>query len=232
MLPQPFDGYPYVVTRIGHTALRSVAVVPSDWSRERLVDLTRRQAIANQLETCLCLGPAESVFVTPDGTAMGSDLVPVGIPVVDGLALADRIPETAELAARRARLAAYRESLNPHGFLVGDGLAGGRPAADDDIARLSGRDSRGIPMGLDRCATCGGFRGDYLQTKGEADRDITPCVVRVYCRCENHNRCARCGEPLAKSRLSAYEFNEEDAQVCYAAAYMGLSHRCSEEQDR
>jgi len=81
MLPQPFDGYPYVVTRIGHTALRSVAVVPSDWSRERLIDLTRRQAIANQLETCLCLGPAESVFVTPDGTATHSDFVPAGIPV-------------------------------------------------------------------------------------------------------------------------------------------------------
>jgi len=116
MLPQPFDGYPYVVTRIGHTALRSVAVVPSDWSRERLVDLARRQAIANQLETCLCLGPAESVFVTPDGTATRSDFVPVGIPVLDGLALADRIPETAELAARRARLAAFRESLNPQWF--------------------------------------------------------------------------------------------------------------------
>ena len=121
MLPQPFDGYPYVVTRIGHTALRSVAVVPIDWSRERLIDLTRRQAIANQLETCLCLGPAESVFVTPDGTATRSDFVPVGMPVVDGLALAD-------------------------------------------------------------------------------------------------------------SRLSAYQYNEEDGQVWYLAAYAGLSHRCGDEE--
>ena len=227
MLPQPFDGYPYVVTRIGHTALRSVAVVPSDWSRERLIDLTRRQAIANQLETCLCLGPAESVFVTPDGTATQSDLVPVGMPVVDGLALADPIPETAELAARRARLAAYRESLTPHGFLVGDGLGGGRPATRDDISRLSGRNKRGIPVGLTRCGTCGGYAGDYLDTRGDGHGHARPGVIRVHCKCENHNRCARCGEPLADSRLSSYEFNPADGKAWYAPAFMGLSHRCA-----
>ena len=227
LLPQPFDGYPYLTTRIGHTALRNIAVLPADWSRERLIELTRRQAIANQLQTCLCLGPTDAIYVSPDGIADASDFVPVGSPFPDGLALPEPLPETAELAARQARLAAFRESLNPQGFLVGDGLAGGRPATADDIARLSGRDSRGIPMGLDRCATCGGVSGEYLWTKGHGNGDMTPSVVRVHCACENHNRCARCGEPLAKSRLSSYEFNFEDGQVWYLAAYAGLSHRCA-----
>ena len=74
MVPHPFTGYPYLVTRIGHTALRNMSVLPADWSRERLLDLVRRQAIANQLETCLCLGPTESVFVSPDGTISPSQL--------------------------------------------------------------------------------------------------------------------------------------------------------------
>jgi len=56
-LTPPFDGYPYLVTRIGHSALRHFAVLPTDWSAERLVSLTRRQALANRLDTCLVLGP-------------------------------------------------------------------------------------------------------------------------------------------------------------------------------
>jgi len=52
----PFDGYPYLVTRIGHSALRHLALLPADWSRERLVDLARRQRDANRLDTCVVLG--------------------------------------------------------------------------------------------------------------------------------------------------------------------------------
>jgi hypothetical protein len=224
MLPHPFTGYPYLVTRIGRTALRNMSVLPADWSRERLLDLTRRQAIANQLETCLCLGPAESVFVEPDGTATPSSFIPIGSPVVERLALAESIPDTPELSARRERLDAFAEAQHSTGYLVGDGLEGGRPATQDDIARLSGRDAHGIPAGLDRCAACARFRGDHLDTEGEGE---TPCVIRVHCKCENHNRCARCGETLAESRLSAWEFNEADGRVRYAAAYVGLSHRCA-----
>ena len=227
MVPHPFTGYPYLVTRIGHSPLRNMSVLPADWSRERLLDLARRQAIANQLETCLCLGPTESVFVSPDGTTSVAELIPIGVPLVDRLALAEPIPDTPELVARRDRLVAFAESLKGSGYLVGDGLEGGRPASADDISRLSGRDTHGIPAGLSRCATCGRFTGDFLATKGEGNGDMRRRVVRVHCTCENHNHCARCGEPLAESRLSAYEFNEADGKVWYAAAYIGLSHRCA-----
>lgn len=227
MVLHPFTGYPYLVTRIGHTALRNMSVLPTAWSRERILDLARRQAIANQLETCLCLGPTESVFVSPDGTTSVADLIPVGMPIVDRLALAEPIPDSAELAARRERLEAFAESLKGAGYLVGDGLEGGRPATAADLSLLAGRDAFGIPAGLRRCATCGGFAGDFLATKGEGNGDMRPRVLRVHCKCENHNRCARCGEPLAESRLSAYEFNEADGKAWYLAAYAGLSHRCA-----
>ncbi len=206
MVPHPFTGYPYLVTRIGHSALRNMSVLPADWPRERLLDLVRRQAIANQLETCLCLGPTESVFVSPDGAFSDTDIIPTGIPVPNGLALAESIPDTAELAARRERLEAFAESLKAPGYLVGDGLEGGRPATADDISRLSGSTALGIPAGLSRCVTCGGFAGDFLATTGEGNGDVRPRVVRVHCTCEN---------------------NEEDGKVWYAAAYIGLSHRCA-----
>jgi hypothetical protein len=56
-----FEGFPYLVTRIGRTTLQHIALLPADWSRERLVDAVRRQVAANRLDTCLCLGLAEAV---------------------------------------------------------------------------------------------------------------------------------------------------------------------------
>jgi hypothetical protein len=224
--PSPFDGYPYLVTRIGRTALRNVAILPVDWSRERAVDLARRQAAINQLETCLCLGPTDAVYVSPDGETTTAQMTPVGIPVVEKLALAEPIAETTELTARRARLIAFAASLTPDGYLVGDGLEGGHPASQDEINHLSGQSADGVPIGLDRCATCVGFRGDYLAVAGEGNGDTMPRVVRVHCRCENHNRCAACFQPLAETRLSAYGYDEANGSVHYLAAYVALSHQC------
>jgi hypothetical protein len=73
---------------------------------------------------------------------------------------------------------------------------------------------------------CERLKGDYLALAGEGDGDMRPRVIRVYCRCENHNRCARCGETLAEWRLSAYHWDEAQAKVRYVAAYCALSHRC------
>lgn len=225
-LPVPFDGYPYFVTRIGRSALRHMAVLPADWPRGRLLDLARRQAEANRLETCLCLGPSEAVYFTQDGEAVEAGDIPTGIPVVERLALAEPVPPTEEVAARRLDLHAYAERLRTGGYLVGDGLEGGRPATPADIDRLSGQDADGVPKGLSRCTTCRWFAGDYVAVDGEGDGDLTPRVIRVHCRCENHNRCAGCGELLADHRLSAYHYDEADREVAYVAAYAAFSHRC------
>jgi hypothetical protein len=221
----PFDGYPYLVTRIGRTALRHIALVPADWPRERLVDLTRRQAEANRLETCLCLGSAEAVFVTPGREPFGTTIVPTGVPVVDRLVLADALPPGVELASRMKALATYADRWRGSGYLVGDGLEGGRLATAEDVHRLTAADDAALPPGLRPCRRCRQPFGEFLALKGEGNGDRRPRVVDVFCRCQNHNRCARCGGALGEHRLSAYSWH--GSGICYVAAYSGLRHRCA-----
>lgn len=227
ILTESFAGYPYLVTRIGHSALRHVAVLPTTWSREQLVSLTRRQALANRLDTCLALGPEHAVYVSAQGTEEEATLVPTGLPVVEQLVLAEEPPATPELVARQAALRAWAYAQIHEGWVVGDGLEAGRPATREDRIALTRHEDDPHP-GLTRCRTCGELTGDYLATHGEGDGDQRPRVIRVHCHCENHNRCARCGEPLDDRRLSAYYYDEERGSVYYVAAYCGLSHRCRE----
>jgi len=221
-----FDGHPYLVTRIGHSALRHIALLPADWPRDRLVDLARRQRDANRLDTCLVLGLRDALYLNADGQEGSAEHVPSGMPVIGRLRLAEALPETAELADRRARLAAFDEAYRGKGYMVGDNLEGGRPADPDDIERLAVAAPDDVPPGLRRCTTCGRFAGDYLAVEGEGNGDPSPRVIEVHCRCSNHNRCAACGEPLASDRLSAYSYDEEERRVWYLAAYAAFSHRC------
>ena len=224
--PPVFEGFPYLMTRIGHTPLRHIALLPTDWPLDRQTEAVRRQARANRLDTCLCLGPASAVFVNSDGTEFAASSLGWGIPVIDAIALPEPLASTPELLARQAALEAFTRSNPATGFLVGDGLEDGRRATPEEVKRLSGRVQDRIPRGLRRCAGCGAFRGDYLAVLGEGNGDRTPRVVPVHCRCDNHNRCARCGEPLAEWRLSSYFFEEADRAVRYLAAYAGLGHQC------
>ena len=226
VLAESFDGYPYLVTRIGHSAMRHLAVLPATWSTEQLVSLTRRQALANRLDTCLVLGPDHAIYVAADGAEAEATHVPTGLPVVEQLAVAEELPATPELAARQAHLRAWAHAQIHDGYIVGDGLEGGRPATREDRVALAGRDGDPHP-GLARCRTCGDLTGDYLATHGEGNGDERPRVIRIHCGCDNHNRCARCGEPLDDRRLSAYYFDEDEDSVIYVAAYCGLDHRCA-----
>jgi hypothetical protein len=225
-LTPPFDGYPYLVTRIGHSALRHLAALPATWPYERLIGLTRRQALANRMDTCLVLGPGEAIYVAPDGAEGRATHVPIGLPVVDRLRLAEHLPRTPEMAAHRARLRAYADAHRGRGYMVGDNLEGGRPATPEDVIRLVGVAGGDPHPGLARCATCREYAGDYLAAEGQGNGDLTPRVIRVHCPCENHNHCARCGGPLAERRLSAYQFVEETGTAWYLAAYCAFSHRC------
>jgi len=234
--PPTFDGFPYLVTRIGRTALRHLAVVPADWPRDRLVEVAIRQATTNRLETCLCRGPADAVFVSPAGIAREAAFMPTGLPVVDRLVIAGPLPEAAGLAARRDALRAHARRWQGTGHIVGDGLEGGRPATPADVARLAGPAIEGVPRGLRRCPTCGELRGERLRDEklrverlrgaGTTGEDERPEVVDIFCRCANHNRCAGCGGPLAEHRLSAWHWDEADSRAWYLAAYCALGHRC------
>ena len=146
LLP-PFDGYPYLVTRIGHSALRHVAILPTTWSEERLLELARRQVVANQLDTCLAVGPRDAVYITTDGGEYRAAHVPTGLPVVERLRLAAHLPRTPEMAARRARLQAFAAAHAGPRYFVGDGLEGGRPATRDDLIRFVGLDGEACPAG-------------------------------------------------------------------------------------
>jgi len=221
-----FDGFPYIVTRIGRTPLRHVAVLPADWSRQHLVEVAQRQALANRLDTCLCFGPGDALFIAADGEEAVSGDLPWGVPVADRLELPVELPTSPELQARRAALALFVERHRSSGYLVGDGLEGGRRATTEDRERLSGQNENGIPRGLVRCTGCGSFKGDYLALGGEGSGDRSPRVVLVCCRCQNHNRCARCESRLAEQRLSAYYYDEAGKTVVYVAAYVALGHRC------
>jgi len=216
-----FEGHPYLVSRIGRCALRHIALVPADWPRERVVALARAQARANHLETAACFGPDDAVYVDAGGDQDWDGPSPSGIYVIERLHLAEPVPESEELAARRALLHAFEQARRPAGYVVGDGTERGRRARPEDRGRLAGRGPGGLPAGLHRCERCGHAAGAALRDEVE--------VVRVSCACDNHNRCARCLLPIAEHRLSAWHWDEEAGAARHLAAYAAFSHRCPDE---
>ena len=143
---------------------------------------------------------------------------PTGLIVIERLRLSELLPETNELVARRAWLRAFDRATRTGGYLVGDGTDRGERARPEDRARLGGRGPDGLPTGLRRCPLCRQAAGDYLRGGVE--------IVRVYCACENHNRCAGCLTPLAAHRLSAWFWGDADGRAWHLAAYAAFSHRC------
>jgi len=194
----------------------------SIWSRGRIVDLARAQAEANRLETVACFAPGDAVYVGFDGSQTWEGPTPTGLYVVERLRLAEPIPETEELAARRAWLHAFERAVSAQSarYIIGDGTNGGERARPADRVRLAGRGPDGLPAGLHRCFRCGRAAGDYLRGAE---------VIHIYCACDNHNRCARCRLPLAAHRLSAFFWDDEDGHPWHVAAYEGFSHRCPDE---
>ena len=220
-LPPRFNGYPYLVSRIGRSALRHIVLVPADWPRDRITATARAMAEANRFETVACFGPTDAVYVAIDNAKTWEGPTPTGILVIERLRLPEPLPATDELTARRAALQAFDDANPGGGYIVGDGTERGEPAQPEDRARLAGRGPDGLPAGLLRCPRCEHAAGDYLRNDVE--------IVRVRCACENHNCCARCLTPLAANRLSAWFWSDEDDQAWHVAAYSAFSHRCPDE---
>jgi hypothetical protein len=219
-----FGGYPYLLSRIGQGGLVHIALLPSDWSRQRAIEAARTQADANRFETAVCFGRGDAVFVAFDNTRIEPGKTPAGIYAYERLLLAEPLAQTDDLAHRRAWLHAFDRATRVDGYMVGDGTSRGESARLEDRLRLGERGPDGLPAGLRRCARCGQAAGDYLRGGIE--------IVRVYCACENHNRCARCRTPLAEHRLSAWYWDDDDDQAWHLAAYAAFAHRCPEEQER
>lgn len=223
-----FDGCPYLITRLVG-ALRHITLLPADRSEKELRRLAKAQVAANRLETCLVLGPDRAIFYGIDASPSPVDAAPRGgAPVIGKLQPADDFAQTPELMARAERLRDFVDSLKQGGYLVGDSESTYRPATAEEVSRLSGRAADGAPLGLARCAACGEYRGECLGPAPNFARSI----ARVYCRCENHNLCARCGNPLAGWRLNAHHFDRRDRNLWFLPAFSGLSHVCPESLGR
>lgn len=118
-----------------------------------------------------------------DPTRTWEGSTPTGSYVCDRLHLSEPVPVSRELIARRVRLEESQRVHKVGGHLVGDGAESAEGASAEERARLGGRGPDGLPTGLRRRSVCRKAAGLYLRAGVE--------VVRLYCACENHNRCAR-----------------------------------------
>jgi len=214
-----FDGYPFMISRVLPT-LFHIILLPAELPEKILKEIAHFQAILNSLDTCLVLGAQECIYFNVDGSSTASDFPPRGNYFVSGKLLpCIDFPVTEELRKRTERLKAFIDSLPAKGYVLGDITKGGRQATEEEIQRLSGTQTNGVPKGLIQCKTCGDWAGECL------DPNFKGMVMKVHCRCENDNFCARCGKPLYKYKLNANYFGQ-DGKVWHVPGFSAFTHRC------
>ncbi len=220
--PPRFDGFPYLTTRVV-AGLYHVIVIPARQQAEWYQELLYCQGEANQLETCLVLDARTAWFWSLDGGVTQTDQPPTGgVIVTDRLQPCEAFDRTPDLSARHTRLTRFSEARKVGGYLHGDLNKGGRTATREECHRLAGVDADGVPNGLEQCGFCGDRHGKCL----DPSPNFTTWLVQVHCRCENHNRCARCGLALAERRLNANYYRESDGHIWHTPGFCGLSHLC------
>jgi hypothetical protein len=106
--------------------------------------------------------------------------------------------------------------------MLGDTTKGGRRATTEELVRLAGAGPTGVPSGLFKCRDCGELKGECL----DPNRVFKGMIMQVTCRCENDNRCARCGRPLDGHKLDANYFDPADGMIWHTPGFCALSHRC------
>ena len=224
-----FTGFPYLLTRVVD-ALRHIILLPEPWTgrTEELLDIARRQAQANQLETALVLAADRAAFFSADGSTSGFVAAPRGgILVPDRLEPVVEIEPSDQLRARRGDLAAWMACNQvKEGSIQGNRAGSGREATPDECRRLRGRNADGLPIGLTTCPKCREVRGECLDTNPNFPRLVIP----VHCRCDNENRCARCGKKLYDSKLNGNSYNADDGQIWHTPGFCGFRHRCADRQ--
>ena len=91
----------------------------------------------------------------------------------------------------------------------------------------SGFQSNGVPVGLEYCHICGDWKGLCL----DPSPDFKGKMMRVFCKCQNFNRCAFCGEPLYDRRLNANYYNPEDGRIWHVPGFTAFNHKCNERSE-
>lgn len=225
-LPQ-FDGFPYLVTRVAG-AMHHLIVLPRDLSVAQLEQLARRQHAANRLRTCLVLAADSALYISDEGDARSDTPPRSGIPVSGHLLPPEAFRFSLDLLVREQRLLRFVEAHQPTGYLI-DKPAGRAPTLEERV-RLIGADAMRIPNGLFHCRWCEGWRGETVVDLGPSARGLVEhrdLLVRVFCACENHNRCARCLRPLYEQRLDAWSYFGDERKVLFVPGFCGLSHACT-----
>ena len=218
-----FEGFPYLVTRVV-PAMYHLTLLPAAASELELVLLARTQWRANRLETCLVIGTHRAWFISADGHDALAQTPPRGGTLVTGLLKAARLwPDTAERQARQRRLDALVEAhRRKGGFILGDLTKGGREASAEEVGRLAGAGPEGRPRGLERCPTCGEWRGRCL----DPSPTFVCKVMTVHCGCQNDNRCAACGGFLYERKLNANYYDPRDGRIWHVPGFRAFRHRC------
>lgn len=217
-----FDGFPYIWTRLV-PAFYHIILLPGAYSVSRLTEITRKQAQANNLPTCLVLDPAECIYFYPEGQESVSDRVPRGGMISGKLKTCRRLPRSKELLFRSKKFAAFQEQQKGGRYIVGDGSAGRRKATKEELKRLSGNQTNGVPKGLVQCSSCGEWRGSCLSS----NPNFAGLLFQVDCRCDNNNFCARCGSHLHNRKLNANFYRQDIGEVLYVPGFCGLNHKCA-----
>ena len=233
---------PYLMVEIVAT-LYHLTVLPAEFGDDALEAVARAQVQANRLAACLVLGERRVLAIDAEGIERPETEVPfrlfghwISAAVTGRLKTASPLPATDDLLrrqtsleaaikeypARRAEVLRQRGMLPSADFVVGDLTKGGRDATPDEFQTLSGRQTSGVPIGLVLCADCGLWKGQCL----DPSPDFSGKVMHVACRCENRNRCARCGGTLYRFRLNANYYDPREDAVVHVPGFSGLSHRC------
>jgi len=179
--------------------------------------------MANRLKTCLVLGERSCIYLTLDGTLIPDDSLPGSTGYVAGKLLSSfDFFEDDELRDRAERLKAFIDSHRHNGYLFGDLQKGGRQATEEELKQFSCTQENGIPEGLVYCGRCGRWRGQCL----DPNPRFQNMLMKVHCRCENDNLCARCGQPLYEFKLNANYFDPENGQIWHVPAFCAFGHVC------
>jgi len=217
-----FKGFPYILTHLAG-CLYHIILLPQAGGHSPQIDTARHQAQANRLPTWLVVSETEALFFEAGLYVPGKVAVPRPRSILYGkLVPQEVIPEEREILFRYLTLGLHVDYLHGDGpgLFVGDVTKGGRPARAAEVDRLSGHQSTGVPRGLRQCTTCRAWYGACLDT---ADPYL---LVRVHCRCQADNRCARCGQLLYGLKLDSNYFSEADGQIWHVPGFAAIKHRC------
>jgi hypothetical protein len=220
----PFDGVPYLATRIV-PGMFHVILLPENLGSEELVDIARCQVHANRLSTALVLQTDCALCIAPGGREDWNTSPTVGDAILTGrLQPCRAFPETRTLAARRLALERFIDQVSvKDGVILGDTTRGGRPATLLEKVRFAGKQPNGVPCGLDRCAHCGEWHGRCL----DPSPTLAGNVIDVHCRCDNDSRCAACGAPLYERKVNANYYNEADGHIGHVPGFSAFNHQCA-----